>query len=142
MDLFLLCCHCLQSSEARALACSRTSQGHTSGCLAIWITQQGCWMCKEHTVEGRGRQPKSQTPPHLRQQHLWSPGPASIPTVSEQLGKCLWSWQPCREGNLLILNGFSIPLDISRPGSKERSTNSAGGQVGSKGFAEACGFAV
>lgn len=48
MDLFLLCCHCLQSSEARALACSRTSQGHTSGCLAIWITQQGCWMCKDH----------------------------------------------------------------------------------------------
>lgn len=63
MDLFPLCCHCLQSSEARALACSRTSQGYTSGCLAIWITQQGCWMCKEHTVEGRGRQPKSQTPP-------------------------------------------------------------------------------
>lgn len=60
--------------------------------------------------------------------------------VSEQLGKCLWSWQSCREGNLLVLNGFSIPLDISRPESEERSSNSAGGQEGLKGFAEACGL--
>lgn len=145
--IFPLCHHCLQITDPRTWPPAGLPWG---GHWTAWRPQRGSRPWQEVQPQGGRVQTtrKSTLPqtagllPDTRQHHLHLLAPGSAPVVSQQLGKHLWSWQHCTEGYLIICNGFSIPVIISSPESRERDRDSAGKQAASTCFGEAFGFAV